>query len=188
MQRSGFVLAGGRSTRMGRDKALLPYRGTTLVDQIARAVREVAGSVALIGDPSRYADLGYPVYEDMHPGCGPLGGVYTALTISMADWNLIVACDMPGVSVAALRQLLDSTKVPGKRCVIATGPDGERHPLLAVYHRSCLGPVERAIRDKRLKMKDLMSELEPFGAFLDCGELANVNTPGEWARFEEKPK
>ena len=113
MQRSGFVLAGGGSSRMGRDKALLPYRGITLLEHLARTVQEAAGAVALVGDPVRYSSLGYPVYRDKFPGCGPLGGIYTALAVSSTDWNLIVACDMPGISVDVLRILLDSAPESG---------------------------------------------------------------------------
>ncbi len=91
---------------MGRDKALLPYRGVTLVEHMAQAVHAAAGSVALIGDPVRYSSLGYPVYPDKFAGCGPLGGIYTALSVSSTDWNLIVACDMPGVTAEVLQVLL----------------------------------------------------------------------------------
>jgi molybdopterin-guanine dinucleotide biosynthesis protein A len=173
---------------MGRDKALLPYRGTTLVEHVARAVQEAAGAVALVGDPARYASLGYPVYRDKFPGCGPLGGVYTALTVSATDWNLIVACDMPGVSVGVLRTLLASATDLGASCVIATGPGGEPEPLCAVYHRRCLPVLDRAIQEKRFKMRELVTELDARATLVDAATLANVNTPSEWAGFDEKSR
>src|SRR5262249_26013461 len=129
MQRSGFVLAGGRSLRMGRDKALLLYPGTTLVEHIAGAVLAAAGSVSIVGDPARYGFLGYPVHPDQLPGCGPLGGLYTALNVSTTDWNLVVACDMPGISSATLRSLFDRALQAGN-CAVATGPEGKPEPLL----------------------------------------------------------
>src|SRR5579863_10550524 len=78
---SGYVLAGGRSTRMGRDKALLPLGDSTLLDHVAHCVRQAAGNVTIIGPPDRYAGLGYPVAADLVNDSGPLGGVYTALSI-----------------------------------------------------------------------------------------------------------
>ncbi len=81
---------------MGRDKAYLPVSGGILVTRVAGAVEAAAGNVALVGDPERYADLGYPVVADRYPGQGPLGGILTALGEKAAEWNLIVACDMPG--------------------------------------------------------------------------------------------
>ena len=186
MRQSGFVLAGGASTRMGRDKALLPYRGTTLVEHVARAVREAAGHAAVIGDPDRYAVLGYPAYPDKLPGCGPLGGIYTALSVSQTAWNLVVACDMPGVSAPVLRALLARTAQARGNLIVAAGPDGQPEPLCAVYHRRCLPVLARAIRDKRFKMRDLVLELEAEAADVDRTTVANVNTPAEWAEFEQK--
>lgn len=188
MRLSGFVLAGGGSSRMGRDKALLPYRGTTLLEHVARAVREAAGTVALIGNPDLYGGLGYPVYPDQLPGCGPLGGIHTALSVSVTDWNLVVACDMPGISAEALLILLDGAAKSLKSCVIAQGPGGEPEPLCAVYHRRCLPALARAIRDKYLKMKHLVVQLDAETRAMDPAALANVNTPAEWARFEEQPR
>ncbi len=173
---------------MGRDKALLPYRGTTLLDHVARSVQEAAGSVALIGDPVRYSRFGYPVYRDEHPGCGPLGGIHTALSISATDWNLVVACDMPGISVKVLHALLERASEYGGSCVIATGPRGEPEPLCAVYHRRCLPAVTRAIREKRFRMRDLVAEFEVDAKLVDAAALANVNTPTEWDEFQETPK
>ena len=173
---------------MGRDKALLPYRGTTLVEHLARAVKEAAGTVAVIGEPVRYSSLGYPVYRDKFPGCGPIGGVYTALSVSSTDWNLIVACDMPALSADVLRTLLRSAGESDKSCVVATGPTGEPEPLCAVYHRCCLPVLNRAIQEKRFKMKDLLTELDLKARPVDASALVNVNTPAEWAEFEEKPR
>jgi molybdopterin-guanine dinucleotide biosynthesis protein A len=83
---------------MGRDKAMLEFHGSTFAGRIAECVRRVAGNVTLVGPPDRYRELGYTVIPDRVPGCGPLGGVYTALSSSHAEWNLIVACDMPPVT------------------------------------------------------------------------------------------
>ena len=171
---------------MGRDKALLPYRGTTLVEHVAAAVREAAGNVALIGAPDRYRGLGYPVYGDRFPGCGPLGGIYTALSISASDWNLVVACDMPGIAAGMLRKLLESACESERDCVMAIGPGGEPEPLCAVYHRRSLAMLEEAIRAGRFRLRDLARELGAVTWSAEPALLANVNTPEEWARFEAK--
>jgi molybdopterin-guanine dinucleotide biosynthesis protein A len=187
MQASGFVLAGGASKRMGRDKALLPYGGATLVEHVAKTVLEAAGSVALVGDPDKLAQLGLPVFPDELPGCGPSSGIYTALRVTATDWNLVVACDMPSVSVDILRVLLLRAETADRNCVAAVGPYGQPEPLCAVYHRRCLPALARAIRDKRLRMRDLIKELGAIWMRVDASALANVNTPAEWAEFESKP-
>jgi molybdopterin-guanine dinucleotide biosynthesis protein A len=169
---------------MGRDKALLPYKGTTLVEHVARVVEQAAGNVALIA-PARYATLGYPVYADKVPPCGPLGGLYTALTISRTDWNLIVACDMPAVSVDMLRGLLEAASESSHNCIIAHSPTGDPEPLCGVYHRACLPVIQRAIEEKRFRMRDLVTELQ--ARLVDRGVISNVNTPAEWANFKTNP-
>ena len=188
MQASGFVLAGGGSTRMGRNKALLPFHGITLVEHIARIVREAAGSVTLIGDPAQLGHLGLPVVPDTLPGCGPASGIYTALTMTSTDWNLIAGCDMPAITRDILAGLLRRAAVTPVAidCIVAAGPDGDAEPLCAAYHRRCLPVVARAIRDNRLKMKNLLVEFSTEMLSVDASALANVNTPAEWAEFEAK--
>ena len=180
------MLAGGASSRMGRDKALLAYGETTLLEHVARAVGDATGSVTLIGDPDRYRELGHAIYRDLVPGCGPLGGIYTALSVAPTDWNLVVACDMPGISASALQGLIHPEAEPGRYCVMALGPGGDPEPLCAVYHRHCLPVLERAIREKRFKMRDLVVELQAELRPIEGATLANVNTPDEWAEFQEE--
>ena len=180
---AGFVLTGGRSTRMGRDKALLPIEGSVLVERTAERVRAAAGSVTLIGAPTRYAHLGLPVLPDLVSDgapCGPICGLHTALKTTRADWNLVVACDMPGLTAGFLSELLAAARQLECAC-LAPQTDSGLHPLCAVYHRRAADAVEFAIQHKRFKMHDL---LKSFGAVswpvADASLLENVNTPLEW--------
>jgi molybdopterin-guanine dinucleotide biosynthesis protein A len=171
---------------MGQDKALLPYRGTTLVEHVAKTVSEAAGSVALIGDPDKLGHLGMKVFADELPSSGPASGIYTALRVTQTDWNLVVACDMPSVTVEVLRELLRRAETSVRNCVAAIGPYGQPEPLCAVYHRRCLPALTRSIRDKRLRMRDFVKEIGAVWVKVDASALANVNTPAEWAEFEAK--
>ena len=170
---------------MGRSKALLPYRGKTLVEYVARMVRDAAGSVALIGDPAALGHLGLPVFPDAVPSCGPVSGIYTALRATDTDWNLIVACDMPGISTETLRELLRRAETTQSQCVTATASGARPEPLCAVYHRRSLPAFEGAIQDNRWKMQDLVSEIGATLVPVTPAALANVNTPAEWSEFAE---
>lgn len=186
MRQAGFVLAGGRSTRMGSNKAFLPYAGTTLLGYVAAMVGRAAGSVSLIGDADLYGGLGYPVYPDRVAGCGPAGGISTALALRLAPWNLIVACDMPGITEGLLVELLEKANGAAADCIVPVGPEGQAEPLCAVYHIRSLPALEQAIREKRFKMRDLLPELEAMlvdGVDPKC--FRNVNTPADWANEEE---
>src|SRR5262249_18430017 len=109
---------------MGRNKAFLPYQGGVLASYVADCVRAAAGDVTLIGDPATYAAIGYPVIPDLTPGAGPLGGIHTALRHTCCDWNLVVACDMPGISTEFLSQLMAAAarSAPGA-LIPVTGPE-----------------------------------------------------------------
>jgi molybdopterin-guanine dinucleotide biosynthesis protein A len=181
MGRAGFVLTGGESRRMGRDKALLRGPGgVPLAAQIAETVLEAAGSVVLIGPPERYAHLGFQVLADRVPGCGPLGGVYTALFATSAEWNLVVACDMPNLTATFLSGLLAAAEASTADCMVPEDAAG-MHPLCAVYHSRCRPAAEAAIRHNQLKMHTFVSSLR-FEKWTspEALTLANVNTPEHW--------
>ena len=191
MMPSGFVLAGGQSRRMGRDKGLLLYHGTALVAHVAGIVQlalDRSASVSIIGDEERYRGLGFPVHADVVARSGPLGGVITALKWTESDWNLVVACDMPRLSALILRNLVEAAAGSRAVCVAASGSDREMEPLCAVYHGRCLPVLERALADRRLKMMDLLAELGAEPVPFPREMLANVNTPEQWKDFEEQPR
>jgi molybdopterin-guanine dinucleotide biosynthesis protein A len=181
MSRAGFVLVGGASARMGRDKALLPFRGAALVDHVARQVAEAAGSVALVGRPERYAHLPYLLVADEYPGRGPLAGIHAALGASRADWNLVVACDMPDLTALFLRELLDQAAAGDADCLAARSPAGLPEPLCAVYHRRCRPSLAAWLEAGRHRAAEWLASQRVAWRTVEAGDwLRNVNTPGQW--------
>ena len=167
---------------MGRDKALLPYRGVALAESVARVVAAAAGRATLVGNPGLYQGLGYPAIPDLCPGEGPLGGILTALHHTSADWNLITACDMPELSAEILRRLLEAAEESGAGALVPAGPSGRPEPLCAVYHRRSRRALEaafaRGVRAVAAALEDL------HAAVFSVPELApfqNVNTPEDWS-------
>lgn len=178
MSRAGFVLVGGQSTRMGRDKALLPFDGGLLVDRVARQVALAAGSVILVGHPERYLHLPYRCIPDIHPGTGPLAGIHAALSATGAEWNLIVGCDMPGLAAALLEALLKQAESGEADCVVARSPAGLLEPLCAVYHRRCAASAAAWLESGRRKTSEWVSTLRAVWYPLASEEpLRNVNAP-----------
>jgi molybdenum cofactor guanylyltransferase len=189
MSRAGFVLTGGRSSRMGRDKALLELHGTHLASRVADRVAAAAGSVTLIGDPRKYGGLGYPVCADIYNGCGPLAGVHAALSASDADWSLIVACDMPGVRPGFLRELLQQAEQMDKDCLLPAGESGRPEPLCGVYNRRALPAIERALESGIRKVLEGLSSLRVEILRVNDLELfRNVNTPADWLEYTRTQK
>jgi len=176
---------------MGRDKGLLPYHGSTLVAHVAARLKEALGpaaGLAIVGHPDRYRELGYPVYADLLADCGPLGGIVTALHVTKSDWNLIVACDMPVLSPDNLKRLAQAATKSPASCIAAGGSAANLEPLCAAYHRRCLPILERALREKRFKMMDLLAELGAQPVLFPPEVLVNVNTPEQWKDFERQPQ
>jgi molybdopterin-guanine dinucleotide biosynthesis protein A len=166
---------------MGRDKALLPLGRLTMVQEIAAQVSAAAGSVTLIGPPEKYLPLGIPVIPDAVENCGPIGGLYTALSQTQAQWNVLVACDMPNVTTAFLNHLFAAAETSGADCVVPEN-EAKLDPLCAVYHRRVAPLVHAAIHHKLFKMKDFIATLQAIRwPVPDARPLQNVNTPAEWS-------
>lgn len=187
MRTAGFVLVGGHSSRMGRDKALLPWRAKPLVEHIAKNVKDATGNVTLVGAPDRYQWLDLPRISDFYSNCGPLGGVEAALGSSRAAaLNLIVACDLPdlaAISTTLLQNLLTEAERSGSLCVTVEDISGQVHPLCAVYRHDCLTIVRQCLREGGRRMTDVVRRLGAATWRLP-NALTNVNTPEEWAAWQ----
>ena len=184
MSLAGYVLTGGRSSRMGCDKALLPFGGGALVESVARAVELAAGSAVLVGKPRLYRHLGYPAIPDLYPGAGPLGAILTAFEHSSADWNLVAACDMPELSGEFLRGLVEAADGDA---VVPVGPSGSPEPLCAVYHRRSRPVLERALGRGAGSMRAALKDLRVTFVWVpEVLYFQNVNTPEDWASYAPK--
>ena len=182
MQVAGFVLVGGRSSRMGSDKARLPVNSRLLVEEVAESVREVAGNVALVGESRKYQDLKLTCLDDLRPGAGPLAGIEAALAAERGDPNLIVACDIAGVSSALLDRLVTQSQIRRVSCVVARESNGTIHPLCGVWNRDCLPFVQDALDHGRFRVLDILTQVGAEFVYADC-PIHNVNTPEEWGRW-----
>jgi|SRR5579871_1915185 len=174
---SAAILAGGRATRFGgRDKTAIVVEGQTILDRQLRILTPVAADVTVVRD-------------DIVPGCGPLGGLHTALTRARHDIVFVLACDMPHVTAPLVSYLVSLSD--GFDAVV---PRTERgyHPLCAVYRRTCLPAVARRLAERELQMTALFADLRVREVGADelarLGDrdrlLANVNTPAELAALE----
>jgi molybdopterin-guanine dinucleotide biosynthesis protein A len=184
----GFAVAGGLSRRMRRDKALLPWGASTLLDHTLDRLRAACGRTAILCGPERrYADRGAPVLVDAVTGAGALGGVCSGLAELKDGPGLFLAVDLPLAPVALLRQLL--VLAEGWDAVVPSSPDGPE-PLCAVYTSSCLEPVRHALREGRYKMTAFWPEVRvrevapaELRAFGDPARIfRNVNSPEDYDR------
>lgn len=184
MKVAGFVLAGGRSVRMGRDKALLPFAGVTLIEHVAAQMREAAGSVTIVGHPERYRSLGLPAIEEDFAGCGPLSGIEAALRSANGGWAAIAACDMPGVTASWLRDLVSSAIEGGVQAAVTLSAAGRPEPLCAVYHSSLQAEARKALENGEFAVWRLLKNWKICWRPVSEEQVpANVNTPEEWAAW-----
>ena len=179
MRTAGFVLVGGQSRRMGRDKGLLPWGSGALIEDVAARVASAAGNVTLVGNPKQYSRFPFNCLLDLRPGFGPLSGIETALRSGRGEYNLILACDMPDADSSHLRRLIEIACARPAKCVVTRDGTGKLHPLCAVYHDSCLATLTKAIEESRLRLMDLLTLLQAEEVRFE-GTIQNVNTPGDW--------
>ena len=184
MKAAGFVLVGGRSSRMGQNKALLRWQDQTLFESIAAHVCEAAGNVALVGELDSEATASFDRISDVRTGLGPLAGIEAALMSARGQSNLILACDLPFIKTASLKLLLKAAEDRQSRCVVAQDENGRVHPLCGVYRSDCLSAVSRALDKGRLKVMETVEELGAERVEL-AAPIWNVNTPEEWKRCQE---
>jgi molybdopterin-guanine dinucleotide biosynthesis protein A len=186
---AAFILAGGKSSRMGADKALLNFKGKTLLARALEVTREVCGDVRIVGSAARFSQYG-PVVEDVFRECGPLGGIHAALRTSVNEMNLMLAVDMPFVSSSLLWYLMAQARGSAEAQAVVPRCQGTLQPLCAVYRREFCSPAEGALRAGRNKIGLLLEEVptrvidedELRRSGFACELFRNLNTPEELER------
>lgn len=178
-----YILAGGRSSRFGSDKARAVFGGEPLIVRLAKQIQPVAREVTIVADVAdKYADLGLSTIADLRPGLGPLGGIETALVHAQhprgtnVDWCVIFSCDLTLIRPAWIELLAAGRR--SDSLVAAFSDSRGRHPLPGLYHihllsvvRACLGAGRRALNE----LVDGVAHVDlPVPG--DWPEVAQVNT------------
>lgn len=200
---SGYVLAGGRSSRMGADKSLLPIAGKPLISHAVAKLRHICADVHILSANSGLA--GYaPLVADLHPGCGPVGGIEAALAHTSCDWNLILPVDVPFLPVAILQTLVDTAGGPARVAMFTVS--GRAQPAVCVLHREIAPSIAAAIALGELTLLpvleaaadvlalqhgqplDQVLRYQPIPGGSDAGTqflwFANLNTPQDFVDAE----
>jgi molybdopterin-guanine dinucleotide biosynthesis protein A len=156
----GFVLVGGQSRRMGRDKALLEFDGQPLWRRMVNLLAPFVESVTLLGPGDRYGALGVPVLEDCERAGGPLAAIVNGLENSSWDWNIFLPCDLPLLDPGFIAHLILRLERGDIDAAVAqTG--GGWQPLCAAYRRTCLPKMKRALEEGQKALVKLLPELRP---------------------------
>ncbi|MEN6571669.1 MAG: molybdenum cofactor guanylyltransferase [Anaerolineaceae bacterium] len=191
------IQAGGISSRMGQNKALMPFLGKPLIARIVERLRPAADELWIIANDSEpFQFLGLPVSADLLPGMGKLGGLYTALSVAGEPLVALAACDMPFVSAALIQAACIMMEEEDLDVVIPRSAEG-LEPQHAVYRReTCLPAVYQALSEGKqrmiswfdaVKVRELsLDEIRVYDP--DGTAFINVNTPDEFRRAEELAK
>ncbi len=177
---TGIILAGGKSLRMGTDKARLTVGGETLLERAFRLVSPFCSEVIISGSPESYQVAGCRVVPDIFPEKGPMGGIYSCLLASNTSWNLVLSVDAPFVSTEFL-QFMVSAAISAEAVVPVHG--GKIEPLVGLYRQSLVAKMGKSLQTNHLKMMHFLSKIDTL--FLDCQAwvdrypclFGNLNTP-----------
>ena len=193
---TGVILAGGNSQRMGQNKALMELNDETVIERVLRPLRIATANVLLVTNtPQLYAHLRLPMYKDLVPGTGALGGIYTGLHYATSNAVLCVACDMPRLQSSLMNYLVSvlgnyDAVVPCIRSADSPGQSFET--LCAVYTKRCTHAISQLLDEGELRVHALLdrisvrtvepeewTEFDPHGV-----SFSNLNTPLDFERVK----
>ncbi len=157
---TAIILAGGKSRRMGTNKALINFRGKTFLEHQIELLKGLFNEVIISANsPETYKDFNVPIVVDTYHDKGPLGGIYTGLLNSNSYHTFILACDMPFVEINLINKLKSFTKDSDKNVYDVVIPEnkGQLEPLHAFYSKACISPIKIQIESGNLKISDFFS-------------------------------
>jgi len=172
---TGIVIAGGKSSRMGTNKALLEYRGKRLIDNAIQILQHHTQNI-LISSNEIIPNISFPFNEDEFIEIGPMGGLYSCLKASKTELNLIIPCDVPNIKPSFYKLLMENSD--GFDAIIPRLPDGKLEPLIACYKKSILPIIKECIYQKDYKMVRLLEKLNVKYIEVESTEsFKNINSP-----------
>lgn len=184
---TGIVLAGGKSSRMGTDKALLNVRGKTFIQHVAETLQKVCSAVSIsanAGEPYKF--LGLPIMKDIFQDCGPLAGIHSALIHAKTDAVFVLSCDMPFIDEATIRLVIGHA---GEGDVVVAQDSSRIHPLCGYYHKRCLEPLTMSLKNGLYSVNAFVEQMNHKSVSLPGLRtsthqvLLNVNSPEDYKQI-----
>lgn len=188
LKTTAIILAGGKSSRMGTNKALLPLNGKTVIEGIVASLDKIADNLLIVTNTfTDYEFLHLPMIEDKRKEMGPLAGIEAGLSATESERNLFVACDMPFISVELGSYLLSCLE-DHQAAVLEVS--GTLHPLFGAYRKETLGAVSKSLDEGQLRIRHFLNsiqtkvvqnkELESLGYSESEIYVFNMNNPDEY--------
>ena len=157
MQLTGIILAGGKSKRMGTDKAFIKLNGKTLLKHSIELIKPFCNSLLISSNNPDHEKFGYKIIPDKFPNCGPIGGIYSCLKKSEPDWSFVISVDSAFVEPEFIKFLI--SEINEFEAVVPIHTKG-KEPLIALYHKNCLVEIEKMIQSGDFKMHNLLNVIE----------------------------
>jgi molybdopterin-guanine dinucleotide biosynthesis protein A len=180
---SGYILAGGKSSRMGSDKALLLVQDESMMNRMIRLLEPFCKTIAISGEKTGYNEFKVEIVPDLYTDCGPISGIISSLKHSSTEWNLLISVDVPFMNEAFIQYMI--FHIGHYDCIIPEH-DGRFEPLMGLYNRQIIPVVEEMISQGDYKLMRLLSKLKV--RYVNCNSLikqyprlfVNINLPGDY--------
>lgn len=188
---SGIILAGGRSSRLGQNKALIVFEGQPVIQHVVNVLQPLVDEIVLsTNTPDEFAFLGLQMVADLYAGVGALAGLHAGLSAIRTEYGLVVGCDMPFLNAALLQHMLSRTT---DYDIVMPRLNGYHEPLHAIYARRCLAAIEDSIRSGQRRLISFVSQMnvryidqEEISRFdPGCLSFFNINSPADLQRLHE---
>lgn len=180
---NGYILAGGKSSRMGTDKGLLLIEGKAMIEYVIEQMQSVFDNLVIVSNNPEYEKFGLKVIPDLIKDIGPAGGIYTALNHSDSQLNFIVSCDMPFVTKEAIEFIVANTN---ESKIVLLENHGKLEPLFGVYSKDCTEKWLQLIQQEKVKLQDMVLNFKLKTILIENNEIfaatffKNINTKADY--------
>jgi len=172
---TGFILAGGKSSRMGFDKAFIKYNGKTFIEFSIEKMKNICQNVLINSNNPEIAQFNLPIIRDIYPNVGPLAGIHACLKLSTTQKNIFMACDTPFIDENIYKKILEISD--SCDAVVLRHPDGKIEPLIAYYSKNNIAIIESQIEKGQNKIQDLLKIINTRFVDIDNNfSTSNFNT------------
>jgi molybdopterin-guanine dinucleotide biosynthesis protein A len=188
---NGYILAGGKSSRMGMDKGLMVFNGKAIVQRVMEQMKPAVNKLVIVSNNPEYEKFGLEVVVDIIKNIGPAGGIHAALNHTNAEKNFLVSCDMPFITTGSIEfiirhSLQSQITVPVYQC--------QTEPLFGIYSKECLTKWQELIQQGIIKLQDIISHFSLLKLDVDGNPLfydspfTNINTQDDFKEAIKKSK